>query len=124
MSVKCSKCQKEYDEALFRSGREIICVCGAKLGPGREEVLNQLEDLCRQYDLEIEESKLGEIKAAQDRIAFLIMNTDCPAVDIEIEKERFRELIGDLFPDKTDLYDLIYEPRFRRLWDQFRGETG
>mgnify|MGYP001255335803 CR=1 FL=1 len=58
----------------------------------------------------------------KDRIVFLIMDTGCEAVDIEIEKAKFRELIQSLFPDKTDLYDLIFEPRFKRLWEQFRSE--
>ena len=122
MPVRCLKCQKEYDASLFGSGREILCECGEKLGLGREEVLSQLAHICRQYDLEIEEEKLDEIKTAQDRIAFLIMNTDTEAVDIEIEKAKFRGLIQNLFPDKTHLYDLIYEPRFNRLWEQFRDE--
>ena len=41
-------------------------------------------------------------------------------IDIEIEKQKLRERISELFPDSTDLYDLIYEPRFRRLKEQFR----
>lgn len=120
--MKCPKCQKEYDASFFKSGREIVCECGAKLGLGGEEVLSQLAKICLQYDLEIEEEKLSEIKNAQDRIVSLILNTDCEAVDIEIEKAKFRELIRSLFPDKAHLYDLIYEPRFKRLWEQFRSE--
>ncbi|MFH1800650.1 MAG: hypothetical protein ABH891_07415 [Candidatus Omnitrophota bacterium] len=122
MSIKCSKCQREYDAAVFGSGREIVCACGARLGPGGGEVLGQLAEICRQYDLTIEEEKLSEIKSAQDRIVFLIMNAGCEAVDLEIEKAKFRELIQSLFPDKTHLYDLIFEPRFKRLWEQFRSE--
>ena len=122
MSVKCSKCHKEYDDVLFESGREVVCGCGAKLGLAQDEILSQLARICRDYDLEIEEEKLAEIRRAQDRIACLIMNTDYEAVDIEIEKEKFKELIRGLFPDKVHLYDLIYGPRFKRLWEQFRGE--
>ena len=121
MSIKCPQCQREYDASLFETGREIVCECGVKLGFGHEEVLGQLAEVCRQYDLAIEEEKLCEIKNAQDRIVFLIINTDSGTVDIEIEKAKFRELIQSLFPDKTHLYELIYEPRFQRLWEQFRG---
>ncbi len=42
-------------------------------------------------------------------------------IDIEREKQKLKERISELFPDKVDLYDLIYEPRFRRLKDQFRN---
>lgn len=121
MPIKCSKCQREYDASLLESGREIVCPCGMKLGLGSEEVLRQLAAICRQYDLTIEEEKLSEIKNAQDRIVFLILNAGSEAVDIEIEKAKFRELIRSLFPDKIHLYDLIYEPRFKRLWEQFRS---
>jgi hypothetical protein len=122
MPIKCPQCQREYDASSFESGPEIVCACGAKFGLGSEEVLGQLARICRQYDLQIEEDKLAEIKNAQDRIVSLIINTDYSAVDIEIEKAKFRELIQGLFPDKTHLIDLIYEPRFKRLWEQFRGE--
>lgn len=120
--MKCPKCQKEYDATLFKSGREIVCSCGTPLGLGGDEVLDQLARICRQYDLAIEEEKLSEIKTMQDRIVFLILSAGSEAVDIEIEKMKFRALIQNLFPDKTHLYDLIYEPRFKRLWEQFRSE--
>ncbi|MFH1799702.1 MAG: hypothetical protein ABH891_02480 [Candidatus Omnitrophota bacterium] len=120
--MKCPKCQKEYDASLFKSGREIVCSCGTPLGLGGDEVLGQLARICLQYDLAIEEEKLSEIKKMQDRIVFLILSTGSEAVDIEIEKAKFRELIRSLFPDKAHLYDLIYEPRFKRLWEQFRSE--
>ena len=55
-----------------------------------------------------------------DRIASLIVGSDYPMIDIVIEKQKLRERIAELFPDKIDLYDLIYEPRFRRLAEQFR----
>ena len=120
MSIRCSKCKREYDVTLFEFGREIICECGNRLGLKNEEILSQLEEICRQYDLKLEEEKLSEIKRAQDRIVFLILNTDYQEVDIEIEKAKFKDLINELFPDKVHLYELIYEPRFRRLWEQFR----
>jgi hypothetical protein len=68
-----------------------------------------------------EEKKISEIRNLADKISFLIISTDYPKIDIEIEKERLKERIKELFPDKTYLYDLIYEPRFRRLEEQFRG---
>jgi shikimate 5-dehydrogenase len=120
MAIRCPKCKREYDVTLFEFGREVVCDCGYRLGLEHEEVFNQLEELCRHYDLELEEERLMEIKRAQDKIAFLIMNTDYEEVDIEIEKTKFKELIKGLFPEKAYLYELIYEPRFKRLWDQFR----
>ena len=55
-----------------------------------------------------------------NRVCVLILNTDLPAIDIEIEKNKVRERCLELYPDKEDLYDMIYESRFQRLWEQFR----
>lgn len=121
MSIRCPKCKKEYDVSLFEFGKEITCECGNKLSLKHEETFGELEEISRQFEMEVEEEKLLEIKKAHDRIVFLIMNTDYPEVDIEIEKQRFKELIKILFPQKMHLYELIYGPRFKRLWEQFRG---
>ncbi len=120
MSIKCPNCKREYDVTLFEFGRRIVCECGRRIGLEHEEVLTQLEWLCRQYDIKLENEKLSELRRAADKIAVLIMNTDYPYVDIEIEMSRFKDLIKGLFPGKVHLYELIYEPRFKRLWNQFR----
>ncbi|MBI3089980.1 MAG: hypothetical protein HYY96_04885 [Candidatus Tectomicrobia bacterium] len=67
-----------------------------------------------------EEQKLRQLRTATERVCTLILLTDMPAVDIAIERQEARELCAELFPDRLDLYDLIYESRFDRLWEQFR----
>lgn len=67
-----------------------------------------------------EEHYVREIQGIADRIASLIVASDYPMIDIEIEKQKLRERISELFPDKMELYELIYESRFRRLEEQFR----
>jgi hypothetical protein len=52
----------------------------------------------------------------------LILSSDLPAVDIGIERNKVRERCLELYPDREDLYEMIYESRSDRLWDQFRGE--
>ena len=59
-----------------------------------------------------------------DRIAFLIVATDYPRVDVLIETENLREECGRLYPDSMDLFEMIYDSRFDRLWEQFRGPQG
>lgn len=120
MSIRCPQCNREYDISLFEFGRDIICECGQRLGLEHKELFDQLEEICRQYDLKFEEEKLSQIKRAQDKIVFFILNTDYQKVDIEIEKRKFKDLIKKLFPKEAHLYELIYEPRFKRLWEQFR----
>ena len=120
MFIRCPKCKKEYDATLFEFKRTIKCECGNILDLQHEEVFEQLKEVCRKYDLTLEEENVLRIKRASEKIASLILNTDYPQVDVEIEKMKFRQLIRSIFPDKIHLYDLIYEPRFKRFWEQFR----
>ncbi len=65
---------------------------------------------------------MQELQRMVDRVCFLILSSDLPAIDIEIEKGKVRERCLELYPDREWLYDLTYESRFDRLWDQFREE--
>lgn len=55
-----------------------------------------------------------------DRVCSLILISDYPEIDIEIEKSKVRERCEELYPDSMDLYEMIYESRFNRLQEQFR----
>ncbi len=65
-------------------------------------------------------SKMREIQRLADHVCVLILSSDLPAVDIEIEKNKVRERCLELYPDREEMYDMIYESRFLRLWEQFR----
>ena len=65
--------------------------------------------------------KMREVQRMASWVCVLILDTDLPAIDIEIEKNKVRDRCLELYPDREDLYDMIYESRFQRLWDQFRG---
>lgn len=65
---------------------------------------------------------MRDIQRMADRVCVLILSSDLPAIDIEIEKNKVRKRCLELFPDREELYDMIYESRFERLWDQFREE--
>ncbi len=54
-----------------------------------------------------------------DWVCVLILSSDLPEVEIEIEKNKVRQRCLELYPDREQLY----ESRFRRLWGQFRGES-
>ena len=64
--------------------------------------------------------EMREIQRMADRVCVLILSSDLPTIDIEIEKNAVRERCLELFPDQEELYDIIYESRFQRLWEQFR----
>lgn len=59
-----------------------------------------------------------------DRLCFLIVSTDYPERDINIERLFLRTEAARQFPEKFHFYDMIYDSRFRRLWEQFRGAPG
>lgn len=63
---------------------------------------------------------MKELSRMADRVCVLILNSDYPDVDVEIEREKVRQRCEQLFPDRMDLFELIYESRFERLWQQFR----
>ena len=56
-----------------------------------------------------------------DRIAMLIVASDYPLIDIQIERGKLREEAQCLCPERIDVYDRIYESRFDRLIEQFRS---
>lgn len=119
MSIRCPQCGWEYDVTLFQFGRSVRCKCGEMVRAGSEPLWDGLKRLLR----EEEENRLRVLQRGVDRISSLIVASGYSRVDIEIEIEKTREKCRELFPDKTDLFELIYVSRFRRLWEQFRSET-
>ena len=116
MAVQCSSCGRGYDVTLFEFSRSITCVCGNTVSFKHEQLTDEAA-----LALRSEEQSVREIQRMSDRIASLIVASDYPMIDITIEKQKLRERISELFPDKTELYELIYEARFRRLEEQFRA---
>ena len=70
-----------------------------------------------------EEEHYGELQRRADRISSLIIGGDYPAIDIVIEIRKLREFCEENFPDRMDLFEQVYEGRFKRLWDQFRYDS-
>jgi len=66
--------------------------------------------------------RMRELQRMADRVCVLILSSDLPAIDVEIEKSKVRQRCLDLCPDREQLYEMVYESRFQRLWDQFRAE--
>jgi hypothetical protein len=56
-----------------------------------------------------------------DTICILIVASDLPEIDIEIEKNKLRVEVEEKWPDKLRLYEMIFESRFDRLWKQWRN---
>ena len=55
-----------------------------------------------------------EMQRMADHVCVLILGSDLPAIDIEIEKGKVRECCLELYPDREKLYEMVYESRFQR----------
>ena len=122
MPIRCPHCGTKHDVVEFsageESGRYIQCKCGFTLDLS---LLESVEDFLRYCEGEEEHKKAREIQRDAEAICAMILDENSPEVDIEIAKERLKRKAEELFPDKLEVYRMIYEARFKRLWDQFRG---
>ena len=117
MAIHCPHCGQEYDVALFQFDRKIRCQCGKELDLA---LIETVQDFERYLESVEEREKAREIQQVASRICQMILDESCPEVDIEIAKSKLRDRVAELFPDKLAVYEMIYEARFRRLWEQFR----
>ncbi len=62
-----------------------------------------------------------DLKRKADRICSLIVASDYPDIDIDMEIRNLRDWCAKHLPECGDLFELIYVNRFRRLRDQFRS---
>ncbi|NQT81677.1 hypothetical protein HQ563_01535 [bacterium] len=127
MAITCPRCGRQYDITLFEFGRRLVCECGEVIAAegsfpptGESEKTNATPENIEQAKL-VARQKMERLRRAVDRVCSLILISDYPEIDIEVEKARVRQLAEELCPDRMDLYDMIYESRFRRLWEQFRS---
>jgi nucleoside-triphosphatase THEP1 len=95
---------------------ELIPLTVANRREVREELLARLSALCA------EDEAVRALQRQADRICEMIVTGDVPLIDIEIQQASLREAVARAFPDKQALYQLLYESRFRRLWQQFRRD--
>ncbi len=112
MTIYCPRCERRHDlsdaEVAEGSGAaaaalaQVRCACGASLQIGPR-------------------ARMRLIGRRADRVCRMILTSGTPAVEIAIERGRLREMAHSFFPDRMDLYEMIYESRFDRLWEQFRS---
>ena len=97
-----------------RKDVELIPLTRANRDAVEEELTVRLSALCA------EDEAVRTLQRQADRICEMIVSGEMPQIDIEIQQAALREMAARMFPDKHTLYQLIYESRFRRLWQQFR----
>lgn len=119
MPIRCPKCGVRHDAAKFEGNKPIRCPCGFMLDISFFETF---DDFSRYFESEKERCDAEEIQEDAMAICRMILDEQCPRVDIEIAKSELERKVEKLFPDKMDLYRMIYEARFDRLWQQFRSD--
>ena len=117
MTFTCFHCGREYhlklsEEKFFR------CSCGEQIDL---EELKVFEEMVEEIQ---DKQQFEEIQKMADDICVKIVNGEYSEVDVEIAKEKLRERCSNYFPEKMYLFHMIYESRFKRLWEQFRNEAG
>ena len=118
MPIRCPKCGIEHDVAKLEEGHQLLCRCGFSLDLSLVETA---DDFLRYCEGSEERKKAREIQRDAQVICQMILNSECQAIDIEIAKGKLEEKVRKLFPDKMETYRIIYEARFKRLWEQFRA---
>lgn len=121
MAIRCPKCGARHDVLELEETGQSHCACGQKLDLS---LLGNVEDFLRYFENEEERRKAEAIREDAGLICRMILNEGFPDVDIEIAMENLKEKVRKLFPAKLETYRMIYEARFKRLWDQFRAGGG
>ena len=71
--------------------------------------------------MDASEEECRALQRRADRVCTLIF-FERPEAEIDRARRELRSEVTRLFPDKTELYERIYESRFRRLREQFPAE--
>ena len=117
MAIRCPRCGAKHDVAELEEETQLKCQCGFSLDLS---LVESAEDFLRYCEGTEERKRAREIQRDAQIICQMILNNECQKIDIEIAKSALEEKVRDFFPDKMDTYRMIYEARFKRLWDQFR----
>ena len=118
MAIHCPHCGAKHDVVEFEAGHKIKCRCGKELDLSLYETV---DDFLRFFENEDERERAREIQQDAEVVCQMILNEQCPDVDIEIEKEKLKAKVESYFPNQMETYRMIYEARFQRLWEQFRA---
>ncbi len=61
------------------------------------------------------------LRRDSDRIVNWILHSDVEWVDIAIAENEMRERVRQEAPERLALFEMIYPPRFRRIWRDWRA---
>ena len=114
MSVVCPNCGHEYDVALFQFGHKVRCDCGHVVDGNAPKELSLDERRAERHA----RREINDLRRRADALTTMILHSELPRVDIEIAKNELREWVRREFPEGIDLFERLYEARWRRLAEQ------
>ena len=122
MSVRCRHCGREFAEALFTRDRVVMCSCGDWVEP--EERIRARLRSTEPHERPADRAAIEDLARRADHITSLVLHSDMPTVDIAIEIASLREHVRKRFPDREELFRMVYESRWKRFREQgwARGE--
>lgn len=110
MAVRCSSCDRSLDDVLFEGDRWVLCDCGT---PVSNSTIHSKAD-------QEGREKMRRLARLADQVCCHILDENYPDLDIAVERSQLRQTALELFPDCESLFEMIYESRFDRLWEQWR----
>jgi hypothetical protein len=73
------------------------------------------------WDSDAEKKPVLALRRLADRVASMIVTSSYSDLDCALAERECRMECLRLLPERMELYELVYESRFRRLREQFRG---
>ena len=71
--------------------------------------------MASQEEILEENRKVRRLQIAVDLVLNLVAQSDIPIEEASELVAQTRRFALDLFPDKAQVYDIIYQPKFKRL---------
>jgi hypothetical protein len=114
MSVTCPNCGAEYDSTLFQFGHKVRCVCGHLVDGDapRERPAGE------RAGIRAARREVDALRRRADAVTAMLMDSQVPMVDVEIARNELREWVRSEFPEGMELFEMVYEARWRRLAEQ------
>jgi len=72
------------------------------------------------HERDPQDEAAATLRRKADRLAFLIVASDYPDVDLDVEIASLRRWVDRWLPHRRELFEMVYVSRFRRLREQFR----
>ncbi len=97
-----------------RKDVELVPLTATNRDAVEEELKIRLAAICNK------DNRWQDLEQQARHICELIVVRETYLIDIEIKQAALKNALSQLFPNDPGLYLVLYETRFRRLWQQFR----